>query len=235
MTSRVSLRGTVRWLYLSAVQLAGRRFWWLPLLVLAWPVLQILFLAAGWRRGAFEAASAQSYLLGTPLALLAVFLGVRVIAGEIERRTLELAYTVPGGAHQVWIGRLLAAWGILLAGEVPLAVATYLLLTPFPLSSLYGALQAATFYLVLSMGLATFFRSEVTGAMAALAVMVLNGFFTVSLGRFSPFWNPLTAEGGSEQLFAWGLQNRIGFLLATAALVGLAFSRAEDREKMLGG
>lgn len=228
------LRDQSRWLYLSAVQLAGRRFWLLPILALSWPLLQTLFLALGWRREAFEPSAAQNFLIGGPLALLAIFLGVRVIAGELEKRTLELAYSVPGGAHRVWIGRLAVAGGLLVASELLLAVAAYLFFTPFPLAVLYGALQPASFYLVLSMGLAVFFRSEVTGAMAALAILAGNGIFTVILGHFSPFWNPLGAEATSDQLLAWGLQNRAGFLLATVVLIVLAFSRAENREKMLG-
>jgi hypothetical protein len=229
----LSLPGSVRWLHLAAIQLAGRRFWLLPLLVLVWPVLQVLFFAMGWRRGAFEASAAQSYLIGAPLAVAAVFLGVRVIAGELERRTVELAYTVPAG--RVWAGRLAAAWIILLITEVPLAVVTRVAFTPFPLSALYGALQAASFYLALSTALAALMRSQVTGAMASLALLALNGLFAAFLGRFSPFWNPFATEAAGSQLLAWSVQNRVGFLVGTAALVGLAFYRAADREAMLSG
>ena len=37
------------------------------------------------------------------------------------------------------------------------------------------------------------------------------------------------------ELLAWALQNRIGFVLAIAAVTALAFGRAERREKMLAG
>ena len=44
----------------------------------------------------------RSGLIGVPLTMLAVFLGLRIIAGEIDGRSLEIAYTVPGGCERVW-------------------------------------------------------------------------------------------------------------------------------------
>ena len=36
------------------------------------------------------------------------------------------------------------------------------------------------------------------------------------------------------ELFAWTLQNRVGIILATAAILALAFMRANRRERILG-
>jgi len=224
---------------LSAQQVAGRRYWIAPLLPLIWLASQALWLLLGWREQAFVPSSAQNTLIGIPLVVLAVGFGVRIIAGEMDRRTLEIAYTVPGGSHRVWISKLLAAAALLVSSEVALALVTVVLFTSYPLSALYGALQAALFYLVAAMAFAALFKSEVTGAMATVALLGINGLisgFGENPVRISPFYNPLAVENLSDaDLFAAVLQNRLGVILAIAAVIALAFARAERREKLLGG
>lgn len=227
---------------LSARLVAGRRFALAPLLVLPWSAFQLLrLMIRGWREaGPYTPSEAQGLLIGVPLTVLGIGLGVRIVAGEIDRRTLEIAYTVPGGARRAWLAKLAAAALLLLAAEGLLAVATFIFLTDFPPSALYGALQAAAFYLVLAMALSTLFKSEATGALATVAVLIVNGVVT-GFGngdqlRVSPFWNP-AALGSADpaNLLAWTVQNRVGFVLAIAAIAALAFGRAERRESMLGG
>jgi len=241
MTSgmRARLADWVRLVRLSAHLVAGRRFWIAPLLPLLWPAFQAFRLLIGWREDRFEAVAAQGTLIGFPLVVLAVGLGVRVIAGEMDRRTLEIAYTVPGGSHRVWLAKLAAVVVLLAVSEALLAVVVFAFFTSFPLGSLYGALQAAVFYAVAAAALAALFKSEVTGAMGAVAALVVNAFVTgfgENQVRISPFFNPLAVDDASPaDLLAWTVQNRIGFLLAIAAVMALAFSRAERREKLLGG
>ena len=217
---------------------AGRRYWLLPILPLGWLLFQAGVLLFG-REGVMTGpASAQGTLIGVPLTLLAAFLGLRIIAGELDGRSLEIAYTVPGGAERVWWAKLTAAALVIVASEALLAAATFVFFTPFPPEALYGALQAALFYLVLSMGLATLFRSEAAGALAVAAVLGFNGLIT-GFGenqiRISPFWNPhALTDADPTELLAWTLQNRIGIVLAMAAIVALTFMRANRREKMLG-
>ncbi len=226
-------------LRLSLLLLAGRRYWLLPLLPLLWLGVQALLLLLG-ARETMEPATAQDTLIGVPVAVLAIFLGGRVITGELDQRSLEIAYTVPGGAHRVWLGKLAAA-GLLLAASVALmAAVSYAFFTPFPVfQTLYGAIQGVAFYLTAAMGFATLIRSEVAGALASVALLGFNGLITgfgAAPVRVSPFWNPLAIEEiDSERLLALALQNRIGVALAIAAIVALSFSRAERREKMLGG
>jgi hypothetical protein len=234
----MSWRLDVGLLRLALLVVAGRRFWLLPLLPILWLVFQagVLLVGAG---EAFTPTSAQGPLIGVPLTLLAVFLGLRIIAGEIDGRSLEIAYTVPGGCERVWRAKLLAAGLVLLVSEALLAIVAWRFFTPFPWGALYGAMQAAIFYLILSMALATLFRSEAAGAMGTAAVLGLNGLIT-GLGqnqvRASPFWNPHAIEDADPtELFAWTLQNRIGIVLVMAAILSLAFMRANRREKMLGG
>lgn len=222
----------------ALLSVAGRRYWLLPLLPLAWLVFQAAVVLFGGDSEGFTSASAQGTLIGAPLALLASFLGMRIIAGEIDGRSLEIAYTVPGGCERVWWAKLMASAIVLLASEALLAAVTYVFFTPFPVGALYGAMQAALFYLVLAMGLATLFRSEAAGAMAVAAVLALNGLIT-GLGdnqvRISPFWNPHALEDADPtELFAWTLQNRVGIILAMAAIIALTFMRANRRERMLG-
>ncbi len=223
---------------LSAVLIGGPSYWLLPLLPLAWLALQaVLLLFTG--RPAFEPAAAQNTLIGAPVAVLAILLGGRIITGELDERTLEVAYTVPGGAHRVWLGKLTAAGLILLASLISMAVLTFAFFTAFPVvQTLYGAGQGAGFYLAAAMGFSTLFRSEVSGALATIGLFGLNGFLTGFGGhlRISPFWNPLAVEGAdAEQLLAVAIQNRIGIALTIAAIVALAFARAERREEMLSG
>ena len=219
---------------LSAVVIAGPRPWLLPLLPLTWLAIQASLLIVG-SRTAFEPAAAQNALIGLPLAILAVVLGGRIIAGELDQRTLEIAYTVPGGAHRVWLGKLAAAVLMLLVSLGLTAALTYTFFTPFPIvQTLYGAGQSAAFHLVAGMGFATLFHSEASGAMATIAVLALN-LRTAQAGlRISPFWNPLTVQGAdADRLLAMAVQNRIGIALVIAAIVALTFARAERRETML--
>jgi len=235
------LRDLRRSVHLSARLIAGRRFWVVPFVVLPWIAFQLGRLAIeGWRpQGAYRPPEAQGILIGFPLAVLAIGLGVRIIAGDIDRRTLEIAYTVPGGAHRAWMTKLVAALLLLVAAELLLGAATFVFATEFPMGALYGALQAALFYLVLAMAMSVLFKSEATGALVTVALLVFNGvatgFGSVQL-RVSPFWNPAALPNAdAADLIAWTVQNRIGFLLVIPVIAALAFSRAERRESMLSG
>lgn len=218
----------------SAVLLAGRRFWLLPLLPLVWLAVQALMLVAG-MRPSLEPAAAQNSLIGVPVAVLAIFLGGRTITGELDQHSLEIAYTVPGGAHRVWLGKLAAAILMLFSSLLLLAAVSYAFFTDFPiLQSLYGATQGVVFYLVAAMGFATLFRSDVAGSLATIGLLGLNSL--LSSFRVSPFWNPLMVEeADAAQMLAIAVQNRIGTALAIAAIVALTFVRAERRERMLAG
>ncbi len=231
---------SLRLLRLSARSLSGRLFWAVPALPLLWPAYLASQLLAGWRQEAYLPYNAQG-IISVPLTALAILLGVRIIAGEIDRRTLEIAYTVPGGTHRVWLAKFVAACLLLLLSEALLATVTYVFLTGFPAGALYGAFQAGVFYLAVGMALAALFKSEATGALASAAALIVNGVLTGFGGvqlRVSPFWNPAVPalEGfDAADVLGWTIQNRIGFVLAIAAVLALAVQRAEQREKLLGG
>jgi hypothetical protein len=232
-----SLRDAGRLLLLSLRMVAGRRYWIAPLLPLAWVIFQIFRLLVGWRPEDFSPADAQTVLIGFPLVVLAIGLGVRIIASEIDRRTLEIAYTVPGGTARVWVAKLAAAVLLVVVAEVLLAASVYLFCTEFdPVSTLYGALQASLFYMVLAMAFSVLFKSEAAGALVTTAALVAAFPFQAGNTRLSPFWNPLNlTDADPVNVLSWTVQNRIGFVLVCAALIALAFGRAENREKLLGG
>ncbi len=223
----------------SAVLIGGRRYWLLLLSPLLWLAGQAALLIGG-QLPTFEPVSAQNTLIGVPVAILGAFLGGRIIAGELDQGTLEIAYTVPGGAHRVWLGKLAAAFLMLLASLILMTLFTFTFFTGFPVFvTFHGAAQAAAFYMVAAMGLGNLFRSETAGALATTALLGLEAFIVSRLGaspRVSAFWNPLAVEeADADQLLAMAVQNRVGITLAIAAIVALAFARAERREKMLGG
>ncbi len=224
----------------AIVLMAGSRWWLLPLLPLVWPVLlRILFLFNG---ESIEPEAVQGAVIGIPLAALAIFLGIRVIAGEIDDGSLEVSYTVPGGIEKLWFAKLGASLAILIVAEALLAVAALVLFHPYPPGVLYGALQAATFYLVLSTAFGALFRGEAAAAMATGIVLAFNGMIS-DMGEnqivISPFYNPyaLAADPktilSSGEILARTLQNRIGIVIVMTGILALAFMRANRRERML--
>ena len=230
-----AVRDQGRLVYLSARLIAWRWFWIAAVLPLIWPLVQLGALAIGLREEAFRAYEIQNQVIGLPLGILALGLGVRIIAGDIDRRTLEIAYTVPGGTHRVWIAKLTAAVTILVSAEILLALAARVLFGRFPIASLYTPLQAAVFYLVLAMALSVLFKNEVTAALVAVPIL----FFGLLLwwAPVSPFYNihspEVTGQMDASKILARAVQNRVGYLLVIAALVALSFARAERREKMM--
>ncbi len=231
------IKDYIRLMFLSAQLVAGRRFWIVILLPVLWPLLQVFFLLVGLREKGFEPMNAQA-LMELPLTVIAIGLGVRIIADEIDRRTLEIAYTVPGGCHRIWLAKIAACFCLLFSSLIILSIVIAVFLTEFPFVSFYGALQAAVFYMVMGMAFSALFRSEITGIMASVTLLALNGLFSSFGGnriRISPFFNPLAIKNGdAEVLFAWTVQNRILFVLLIIAITLLTFSRVEQREKMLG-
>jgi hypothetical protein len=135
------------------------------------------------------------------------------------------------------LAKLAAAVLLVLAAEGLLAGSVYLFCTEFEaVSTLYGAFQAALFYLVLAMAFSVLFKSEAAGALVTAAALIAAFPFQAGNTRLSPFWNPLNlTDADPVNVLAWTVQNRIGFVLVCAALIALAFGRAENREKLLGG
>lgn len=220
---------------LAATSLAGKRFW---LILLVAPV----YLLCRWvlhyfRFNEIHYSEIQGDILALPMVLVAIVLGLRLIAGEITGRTLEIIYTVPGGCERVWWSKIIAALLILLPLEIMLAVGAWFIFEPFPLLMLYGAMQAAVFYLLVAMGFAVLFRSEVGGGIAVFALLMFNGLVSGFGGNqiaASPFFNPWMIEDAEfSQLLASTVRNYIAFILIDIAILALTFMRSNRREKLL--
>jgi len=230
----------------AMIVLAGHRYWLLPFLPLAWLIFQGVVVYFN-PEEAVTPGAVQGALLGVPMTALAVFLGMRVIGAEVDEHSLEIAYTVPGGCERMWFAKLGAALLLIVAAEVLLAIASWLFFTHFPPGALYGALQAATFYLVVSTAMCALLRGEASGAIATCVILAYNALITDfgdSQIRISPFFNPYALQESSledigvtspSELLGWTVQNRIGMVLVMAGVLALGFMRANRREKMLSG
>ena len=226
---------------LAMVAIAGHFFW-------IWP----LVLVVGWLSvhtflehdkiniiNSITVSDVQNRMLGIPLAILGGILGLRIIAGEINARTIEIIYTVPGGANRVWTIKLLAAISMVLLTEIVLALYIWFYFTHFPIEAMLGAFLAAMFFMVISMGFSALFRSEVSGAIIAavlfgFSLLLLQGPGQESTKKFLPFFNPYAANiDESVNLLSFTLQNRIGYALVILGLICLAYMRGERREKLL--
>ncbi len=215
----------------------GRRWWLAPILVSIWPAFQALRVLMGWQEGAFDGVAVQTTLIGFPLMILAIGLGLRIIGAEIEQGTLEISYTIPGGASRAWLGKLVGTVLILLFAEAVLALWCEIFFLPISFSALYGAFQESLFYLVTAMAMAVWSRSQITGAMLSALVFAINAFLTgfgANPMRISPTFNSLALRHRSpEEVLAFTVQNRVGMALLITAIIAATFSRAERREKML--
>lgn len=224
------------------VAIAGHFFWIWPLaLVVLWLGVFTFFEHDSINViNSLTASDVQNRLLGMPLAILGGILGLRIIAGEINSRTIEIIYTVPGGANRVWTIKLLAALSMIVITEIVMAVYIWFYFTHFPIEALLGAFLAAAFFMVVSMGFSALFRSEVSGAIVAALIFALSMLLlqgpsdSQPMKVFLPFFNPYASNvDDSANLFALTLQNRIGYFLVILGLICLAYMRGERREKLL--
>jgi ABC-type transport system involved in multi-copper enzyme maturation permease subunit len=228
----------VELLHLSLKLQFGKRFWAYPLLPLLWMAFHTVLVFTGANDDGFQSDDVQNVLIGAPLFFLAIAIGMQIISSEIEQRTLEVCYTVPGGARRIWLAKLAAGLLVLIAAELLLALYVRLVFTSFPLAALYRALQGAIFCLVLSTGFGALFRNKMTAGMASVIVLFLTAAVT-GMGdnptRYSPYFNPLNLvqSMSAQELRYWLLQNHIGYALICVTIVVLTFSRAERRELLL--
>ncbi|GAB4373971.1 MAG: hypothetical protein Kow0062_11470 [Acidobacteriota bacterium] len=226
------LASRVRLVRLAAVGVAGRRALLVASLPALWPALLKVFSLLG-DGGAPGAPAVAGWVLGLPCGVLAVALGCRLVASEVDQRTLEVVYTVPGGARRVWLARFAAGAALVLLGELAAALAAFLMLVDVTAFDLLSSWIGALFLLAVSMLAGALFRSVITGALAAAPVLVLSVLIGGTV-RVAPFFSVASlAEYDPADVAAWAFQSRAGFLLATALLVAMAISRAENREAML--
>ena len=222
----------------AAIGIAGRFFYLVVLIAPLWigGLWAIEFVGFV---DTYTPADVQNLILGLPLVIIGTFLGLRIIASEISGRSLEIVYTVPGGCERVWWTKLTAALFMLLPLGGLLAVFGRIFLTEIPILSIQGAFQVGLFFMVLAMGFAALFRSEVGGAVGTVIVLILSwliGGPNDNQNVVSPFYNPMGALNiDLDQLIANTVRNRIAYILVSFAILGLAFMRSNRRERLLSG
>ena len=221
----------------AAIAISGHKFWLIPIVVpIVWLAPQSGMEILDW---VTIGDHGIQFRLAVPLAMVGLFLGLRIVASEINARTLEIVYTVPGGAEKVWWVKILASLMILLLTLAVMGVYAWFLITPYNLESLYGALQVGVFYMAVSMGFSTLFKSEVSGAIVAVVLLGLNILFT-EFGREQYWWSPIynphaINEQDLKTIVVGTLRNRIFVALVTIMIFSLAFLRGNRREKLLSG
>lgn len=232
MQSLTLWRDRVQLLLLALKQQFGRRFWLSPLLLLPWPIYKVIaFLESG--QLVFTAKDAQNELIGLPLYIYAIGLGVGLVAREIEGRTLEVSYSISGGCQRLWWLKLGAATLLIVMASLLLALLSGLLFTSFPPEVLLRVWQGATFFLVLAMGCGALLRSELAAALVAGGVL-LTLFTRFEDKTWSPIFNPLLLDNAQYiDLTPALVQNHVGTWLLIGLLLALTFHRAEQRETLL--
>lgn len=233
------LADLVELLHLSLKLQLGKFYWAWPLLPLAWPLLIFAAEASGIANlDTPTPGMAQNAYIGIPVYILAIAIGMQIISSEIEARTLEVCYTVPGGARRIWLSKLAAAILLLCVAILLVALSCRIVYTSFPPAALYRVLQGTLFFLTLSMGAGALFRNKMTAGLVSLVALFFTGAFT-GFGefhpRYTPFFNPLglAQSMSSEELLYYLLQNHLGFAMIIATFVILSFARVERRELML--
>lgn len=223
--------------YITLIKLAirlqlGHKFWIFIVSVLAWPLLMLLFLLTWPKNKGINETDVQNLMIGFPIYCLAIGIGIRIIASEIERRTLEVNYTIPGGTKRVWIAKLLSASLLILSSELLLALVTHLFFIPISISDFYGAFLGSIFYLVLAMYAGALFKSELMAALASLIILSLNLYLPNTL--WLPLFNPVALESIEfNDTLIMLFQNFVIVVTLITLVVLVSFARAERREFML--
>ncbi|MEW5251326.1 hypothetical protein [Microbulbifer discodermiae] len=203
---------------------------WLLAILLLWPGMH--FLAASlWMENGYDLRQVQNQLIGFPAYLIAVLLGARLIAREVDKRTLEVAYTLPRGIGFVWWQKMWAASLLLCICTLCLALAAALL-RPYPGWILLQALAGTIFYFILACVLGTWLRSEFSAQLLAFVALGFN--LLASQNHWLPLFNPLRLEDvDSHQQWTMMWQN---FTLVTAVVLicgSLAWLRIQSSENTL--
>lgn len=216
-------------LKLSLRQQFGHFYYLIPLTVLVWPAYKFVTLLES-SQLTFSIRDVQNELIGLPLYLLAIGLGVGIIAKEVEQDTLEVVYTIPGSIKNFWLIKLVSTVIILLITEVILAVICSAIFTSFPLPLLYSVFQGAVFFLVLAMFFGVLMKNQLAAAVFTSFIFFI--LYTKFDGwKWSPVFNPLLDHNTS---YAEITQNHIANLLMIIILSHLAFFKSQNRENFLG-
>ena len=186
----------------------------------------------------FSVEDALNVLVQVPMAALAVYLSMDVIASERDRDTLETLFSTASSHYAIWMVRLTSLHGILIVASLAMSSVSYVLFAEFPF--ILGGLNAAILaYLVanLTFYFAVSVRSSNAAGMLSLGCLLLALMFhsAVEQTLYDPFLNPFNIPGNVD-LAVWDdrvLINRVIVISLGALLLYMGLRRMERRERLL--
>lgn len=178
-------------------------------------------------------------LLMIPMTVLAIFLGMQVIAAEKDKRTLETMFTIAGSPYKIWLIRFGTLHFILLLFTFGLATLTYFTFLDLPVVG--ATLHAyAPVYLIcnLTIYFAIKFRSGLGAAMVTAGTVLLSLMLSGILGdtRFFLYFNAYAdppRQIGPETWNLWMWQNKIGVFVLGSLLLFFSLRGLLRRERLL--
>ncbi len=186
----------------------------------------------------FSVEDALNILVQIPIAALAVYLSMDLVALERDRETLETLFSTASTHYNIWIVRLTALHGILVASSLVMSGLSYILFAEFPfvlggLNAFVPAYMIAnlTFYFAVSV------RSSNAAGMLAIGCLLLVLMFGSNLTNqgYNPLINPFNIPNNVD-LTIWEdtvLLNRVSVIGIGVLLLYLGLRKMERRERLL--
>lgn len=186
----------------------------------------------------FSVEAAVDVLVQVPLAALAIYLSMDLIASERDRNTLETLFSTASSHYAIWMVRMASLHGVLLVSGMAMSSLSYVLFAEFPF--LLGGLNAVlpaflmanlTFYAAVSV------RSSNAAGMLSLGCLLVALMFSDNLDGtvYDPFLNPFDIPATAD-LTLWAdtvLINRASVFGLGVLLLFQALRKMERRERLL--
>ena len=186
----------------------------------------------------FSVEDALNILVQIPMAVLAIYLSMDIIASERDRDTLETLFSTASSHYTIWMTRMMSLHGILVLSAMAMSSLSYVLFAEFPF--ILGGLNAvfpAYFMANLTFYFAVSVRSSNAAGMLSLGCLLLVLMFSSSLSGtvYNLFLNPFNVPA-SVDLSLWDdrvLINRVSIAGLGGLLLFLALRKMERRERLL--
>jgi hypothetical protein len=233
------LAGTLRLARINLKLLFGRHWWLYLLALLLWPGWLVVRVVMGWTDGPWQADAVQNLALTPPLMLLAIYLGMSAFAFEIDERTIEGVFTVSGSRYRPWLVRIATVVAFLIAGDLLLAVLTWVFLLDFPvLSVAANALVPVLLYFSLALMFSLLFKGAIPAGLAVSPLLLLNATVLAGVSngtRYNVFFNYLARPTDIDETL-WqimAVQNRLVILLIVGLILFYTVRLTDKRERLL--
>lgn len=186
----------------------------------------------------FTVEDALNVLVQVPMAALAIYLSMDILALERDRDTLEILFSTASSHYVIWVVRLTLLHGILLVSALLMSSLSYVLFAEFPfvlggLNTVVPAYLVAnlTFYFAVSV------RSSNAAGMLSLGCLLMVLMFSSSISGtvYDPLLNPFNVPDGVD-LILWEdrvLINRASVVGVGGLMLYLGLRKMERRERLL--